>query len=105
MTINPPASVIWAMYIAMAEKRGIDRKIIGGTVQNDMLTEFIAQKTFMCPPVPSVRIITDTVEFGTREIPRWNTISVSGYHIREAGSTAAKQLAFPGRLTPWFGRT
>ncbi len=94
MTINPPASVIWAMYIAMAEKRGIDRKIIGGTIQNDMLKEFIAQKTFMCPPVPSVRIITDTVEFGTKEIPRWNTISISGYHIREAGSTSVQELAF-----------
>jgi len=94
MTINPPASVVWAMYIAMAEKRGIDRKIIGGTIQNDMLKEFIAQKTFMCPPVPSVRIITDTVEFGTKEVPRWNTISISGYHIREAGSTAVQELAF-----------
>ena len=94
MTINPPASVIWAMYIAMAEKRGIDRKVLGGTIQNDMLKEFIAQKTFMCPPVPSVRIIEDTVEFGTKEVPRWNTISISGYHIREAGSTALQELAF-----------
>jgi methylmalonyl-CoA mutase N-terminal domain/subunit len=94
MTINPPASVIWAMYIAMAEKRDIPRGIIGGTIQNDMLKEFIAQKTFMCPPVPSVRVITDTVEFGTHEIPRWNTISISGYHIREAGSTAVQELAF-----------
>jgi methylmalonyl-CoA mutase N-terminal domain/subunit len=94
MTINPPASVIWAMYIAMAENRGIDRRIIGGTIQNDMLKEFIAQKTFMCPPVPSVRVVTDTVEFGTNEVPRWNTISISGYHIREAGSTAVQELAF-----------
>lgn len=94
MTINPPASVIWAMYIAMAEKRGIDRNMIGGTIQNDMLKEFIAQKTFMCPPEQSVRIITDTVEFGTRHVPRWNTISISGYHIREAGSTAVQELAF-----------
>ena len=94
MTINPAASILWAMYIAVAEKRGIDRKIIGGTIQNDMLKEFIAQKTFMCPPVPSVRIITDTVEFGTKEVPRWNTISISGYHIREAGSTAVQELAF-----------
>ncbi|RLC23840.1 MAG: methylmalonyl-CoA mutase [Deltaproteobacteria bacterium] len=94
MTINPPASVIWAMYIAMAENRGIDRRVLGGTIQNDMLKEFIAQKTFMCPPVPSVRVITDTVEFGTREVPRWNTISISGYHIREAGSTAVQELAF-----------
>ena len=94
MTINPPAAVIWAMYIAMAEKRGIDRKILGGTIQNDMLKEFIAQKTFMCPPKPSLRVITDTVEFGTREVPKWNTISISGYHIREAGSTALQELAF-----------
>jgi methylmalonyl-CoA mutase N-terminal domain/subunit len=93
-TINPPAPVSWAMYIAMAEKRGIDRQILGGTIQNDMLKEFIAQKTFMCPPVPSVRVITDTVEFGTKEVPRWNTISISGYHIREAGSTAVQELAF-----------
>jgi methylmalonyl-CoA mutase N-terminal domain/subunit len=94
MTINPPAPVIWGMYIAMAEKRGIERKRIGGTIQNDMLKEFIAQKTFMCPPVPSLRLITDTVEFGTFEVPRWNTISISGYHIREAGSTAVQELAF-----------
>jgi len=94
MTINPPAAVIWAMYIAMAENRGIDRKVLGGTIQNDMLKEFIAQKTFMCPPKPSLRIITDTVEFGTREVPKWNTISISGYHIREAGSTAVQELAF-----------
>jgi len=94
MTINPPAPVIWGMYIAVAENRGIDRKIIGGTIQNDMLKEFIAQKTFMCPPKPSLRLITDTVEFGTKEVPRWNTISISGYHIREAGSTAVQELAF-----------
>jgi methylmalonyl-CoA mutase N-terminal domain/subunit len=94
MTINPPASVIWAMYIAMAEKRGIPRNKLGGTIQNDMLKEFAAQKTFMCPPRPSVRLVIDTVEFGTQEVPRWNTISVSGYHIREAGSTAVQELAF-----------
>jgi len=94
MTINPPAAVIWAMYIAMAEKRGIKKDVLGGTIQNDMLKEFIAQKTFMCPPYPSVRVITDTVEFGTKEVPRWNTISISGYHIREAGSTAVQELAF-----------
>jgi len=86
--------VIWSMYIAMAENRGIDRRVLGGTIQNDMLKEFIAQKTFMCPPEPSLRIITDTVEFGTKEIPKWNTISISGYHIREAGSTAVQELAF-----------
>jgi len=94
MTINPAAPVMWAMYIAMAEKRGIRREIIGGTIQNDMLKEFIAQKTFMCPPKPSMRLITDTVEFGTKEVPRWNPISISGYHIREAGSTAVQELAF-----------
>jgi len=94
MTINPPAAVMWAMYIVMAEKRGIRREIIGGTIQNDMLKEFIAQKTFMCPPKPSMRLITDTVEFGTKEVPRWNPISISGYHIREAGSTAVQELAF-----------
>ena len=94
MTINPPAAVLWAMYIAMAEKRGISRRVVGGTIQNDMLKEFIAQKTFMCPPKPSMRIIADTVEFSTKEVPRWNPISISGYHIREAGSTAVQELAF-----------
>ncbi|MDY6934741.1 MAG: methylmalonyl-CoA mutase family protein [Spirochaetota bacterium] len=94
MTINPPAPVIWAMYIVMAEKRGIDKKRIGGTIQNDMLKEFIAQKTFMCPPIASMRLITDTVEYGVKEVPLWNTISISGYHIREAGSTAVQELAF-----------
>jgi len=94
MTINPPAAVIWAMYIAMAENRGINRRLIGGTIQNDMLKEFIAQKTFMCPPKPSMRLITDTIEFGTKEVPKWNPISISGYHIREAGSTAVQELAF-----------
>ncbi len=94
MTINPPASVLWAMYIAMAEKKGIPRAKLGGTIQNDMLKEFIAQKTFMCPPRPSMRLIIDTIEFGTREVPRWNPVSVSGYHIREAGSTAVQELAF-----------
>ena len=94
MTINPPAPVLWAMYIAMAEKKGIPRAKLGGTIQNDMLKEFIAQKTFMCPPEPSMRLIVDTIEFGTRDVPRWNTISISGYHIREAGSTAVQELAF-----------
>lgn len=94
MTINPPASIIWAMYIANAENRGFDRKKLGGTIQNDCLKEFIAQKTLMLPPEPSLRLVTDTVEFGTREVPRWNTISISGYHIREAGSTAVQELAF-----------
>ena len=94
MTINPPASIIWAMYIANAENEGYSRKKLGGTIQNDCLKEFIAQKTLMLPPEPSLRLVTDTVEFGTREAPRWNTISISGYHIREAGSTAIQELAF-----------
>ncbi|MBN2333088.1 MAG: methylmalonyl-CoA mutase family protein [Deltaproteobacteria bacterium] len=94
MTINPPASIMLAMYVAVAEKQGVGKDKIGGTIQNDMLKEFIAQKTFMLPPEPSMRIIADTVEYCTNEVPRWNTISISGYHIREAGSTAAQELAF-----------
>lgn len=94
MTINPPASILLAMYIAVAEKQGIGKREIGGTIQNDMLKEFIAQKTFMLPPKPSLRIIVDTIEYCTKEVPRWNTISISGYHIREAGATAVQELAF-----------
>jgi methylmalonyl-CoA mutase N-terminal domain/subunit len=94
MTINPPAAILLAMYIVVAEKQGVSRREIGGTIQNDMLKEFIAQKTFMLPPKPSIRIIVDTIEFCTREVPRWNTISISGYHIREAGATAVQELAF-----------
>lgn len=94
MTINPPATVLWAMYCAAADIKGVPLTKIGGTIQNDMLKEFIAQKTFMCPPEPSVKLISDTVEFGTKYVPRWNTISISGYHIREAGSTAVQELAF-----------
>jgi len=94
MTINPPASILWAMYIANAENEGYHRKKLGGTIQNDCLKEFIAQKTLMLPPEPSLRLVVDTVEYGTREVPRWNTISISGYHIREAGSTAVQELAF-----------
>ena len=94
MTINPPASILLAMYIVLAEKQGVSKKEIGGTIQNDMLKEFIAQKTFMLPPKPSLRIIVDTIEYCTKEVPRWNTISISGYHIREAGSTAVQELAF-----------
>jgi len=94
MTINPPASIIWAMYIANAESEGYKRNKLGGTIQNDCLKEFIAQKTLMLPPEPSLRLVVDTVEFGTREVPRWNTISISGYHIREAGATAVQELAF-----------
>jgi len=94
MTINPPASILLAMYIVVAEKQGFSKKEIGGTIQNDMLKEFIAQKTFMLPPKPSIRIIVDTIEYCTQEVPRWNTISISGYHIREAGATAVQELAF-----------
>ena len=94
MTINGPAAVIWAMYIAAGEKRGIPMAKLGGTIQNDILKEYIAQKSWMLPPGPSMRLIVDTFEFGTQHLPRWNTISISGYHIREAGSTAAQELAF-----------
>jgi len=94
MTINGPAAIIWAMYIANAENRGINRSLIGGTIQNDILKEYIAQKSFIFPPEPSMRLIVDTFEFGYKEVPRWNTISISGYHIREAGSTAIQELAF-----------
>jgi methylmalonyl-CoA mutase N-terminal domain/subunit len=94
MTINSPAAPIWAMYIAAAEKRGFPRAQLEGTLQNDILKEFVAQKEFLFPPEPSIRLVTDTIEFGTREMPKWNTISISGYHIREAGSTAVQELAF-----------
>ena len=94
MTINPPASILLAMYIVVAEKQGVGKRQIGGTIQNDMLKEFIAQKTFMLPPKPSMRLIVDTIEYCAKEVPRWNTISISGYHIREAGSTAVQELAF-----------
>ena len=94
MTINSPAAIIWAMYIAAAEKRGVPRSALGGTTQNDILKEYIAQKEFLFPPEPSMRLVVDTIEFGAREMPKWNTISISGYHIREAGSTAAQELAF-----------
>ncbi len=93
-TINPPASITWAMNLAVADKQGVSWDKVGGTIQNDMLKEFIAQKTFMCPPEPSVRLISDTIEFGTNYVPQWNTVSISGYHIREAGSTAIQELAF-----------
>ena len=94
MTINPAASILLAMYIVVAEKQGVSKKAIGGTIQNDMLKEFIAQKTFMLPPKPSLRIIVDTIEYCAKEVPRWNTISISGYHIREAGATSVQELAF-----------
>jgi len=94
MTINAPAAVLWAMYIAVAEKQGVSPKQISGTIQNDILKEYIAQKTFIFPPKPSMKLIVDTFEYGSQEVPRWNTISISGYHIREAGSTAVQELAF-----------
>src|SRR6266550_4712913 len=94
MTINSPAAPIWAMYIVAAEKAGFPRASLEGTTQNDILKEFVAQKEFLFPPEPSMRLVTDTIEFGTNELPRWNTISISGYHIREAGSTAIQELAF-----------
>jgi methylmalonyl-CoA mutase N-terminal domain/subunit len=94
MTINSPAAMIWAMYIVAAEKMGVPRAQLTGTLQNDILKEFIAPKEYIFPPGPSLKLVTDTVEFGTREMPRWNTISISGYHIREAGSTAVQELAF-----------
>jgi methylmalonyl-CoA mutase N-terminal domain/subunit len=94
MTINSPAAPIWAMYIVAAEKAGVPRAALEGTTQNDILKEFVAQKEFLFPPEPSLRLVTDTIEFGTREMPRWNTVSISGYHIREAGSTAVQELAF-----------
>jgi len=94
MTINSPAAILWAFYIAAAEKQGADRRKLRGTIQNDILKEYIAQKEFIFPPEPSMRLIVDTIEFGTNELPLWNTISISGYHIREAGATAAQELAF-----------
>ncbi len=94
MTINAPASIIWGMYIVDAEKKGIDRALLGGTLQNDILKEYIAQKEFVYPPRAALRLVTDTIEYATKHMPRWNPISVSGYHIREAGSTAVQELAF-----------
>ena len=94
MTINSPAAVIWAMYIVTAEKRGIPRRKLGGTIQNDILKEYIAQKEYIFPPEPSMRLVVDTIEFAANEMPLWHPISISGYHIREAGSTAVQELAF-----------
>jgi methylmalonyl-CoA mutase, N-terminal domain len=94
MTINSPASALWAMYLVVAEKQGADWKKISGTIQNDILKEYIAQKEYIYPPAPSMRLVVDTFEFGSRFTPRFNTISISGYHIREAGSTALQELAF-----------
>jgi methylmalonyl-CoA mutase N-terminal domain/subunit len=94
MTINGPAAIVLAQYVAAAEKRGISRRVLGGTVQADILKEYIAQKEWIFPPRPHMRLIVDMIAFCTSEMPRWNTISISGYHIREAGSTAAQELAF-----------
>ncbi|MFC4454679.1 methylmalonyl-CoA mutase family protein [Deinococcus sonorensis] len=94
MTINSPANAIWAMYIANAQKQGKDLNRLNGTLQNDILKEFIAQKEFIFPPAPSVQLVIDTFEWGPKHVPKWNFISVSGYHIREAGATAVQELAF-----------
>ncbi len=94
MTINSPAAILLCMYIAVAEKQGVAAAKLGGTLQNDILKEFIAQKEFIFPPAPSMRLVVDSIEYCAKEVPKWNTISISGYHIREAGSTAAQELAF-----------
>ncbi|MEM3851451.1 MAG: methylmalonyl-CoA mutase family protein [Methanomassiliicoccales archaeon] len=94
MTINGPAAIIWAMYLGAAERRNIPKSKLSGTIQNDILKEYIAQKSFIFPPEPSMRLVIDTFEYGMEHVPRWNTISISGYHIREAGSTAIQELAF-----------
>src|SRR6266851_799559 len=94
MTINSPAAILWAMYLAVAEKQGVDWKHLTGTLQNDILKEYIAQKEYIYPPKPSMRLVIDTFEFGVRHTPKFNPISISGYHIREAGSTAIQELAF-----------
>ncbi len=94
MTINSPAAILWAMYIAVAEKQGVPSQKLRGTIQNDILKEYIAQKEYIFPPEPSMRLVVDTMEYGSEAVPQWNTISISGYHIREAGSTAAQELAF-----------
>ena len=94
MTINSPAAVIWAMYLAMAQRRGIAWDKLGGTLQNDIIKEFTAQNEYIFPPEPSMRLVVDTIEFASKHVPRWNPVSVSGYHIREAGATAVQELAF-----------
>ncbi|MEO0089461.1 MAG: methylmalonyl-CoA mutase family protein [candidate division WOR-3 bacterium] len=94
MTINGPAAVIWAFYLITGEKQGVPFYKLRGTIQNDILKEYIAQKSYIFPPEPSLRIIVDIMEFASKEVPKWNTISISGYHIREAGSTAVQELAF-----------
>ncbi|HEX5417590.1 MAG TPA: methylmalonyl-CoA mutase family protein, partial [Chloroflexota bacterium] len=94
MTINGPAAIIWAMYIVAAEKAGVPQEKLGGTLQNDILKEYIAQKDYIFPPEPALRLVTDTIEYATKYLPKWHPVSISGYHIREAGSTAAQELAF-----------
>src|SRR5256714_6538599 len=94
MTINSPAAMIWAMYLAAAEKRGFPLDALAGTLQNDILKEYIAQKEYIFPPRPSTKLVVDTFEYGSQHVPRWNTVSISGYHIREAGATALQELAF-----------
>ncbi|MFO7676277.1 MAG: methylmalonyl-CoA mutase family protein [bacterium] len=94
MTINGPAAVVWAFYLVAAEKQGVRSEVLRGTIQNDILKEYIAQKSWLFPPEPSMRVITDIMRFAAEHVPKWNTISISGYHIREAGSTAAQELAF-----------
>ncbi len=94
MTINGPAATIWAMYIANAKRQGISPTRLGGTLQNDILKEYIAQNEYLYPPAPALRLVIDTIEYGVRELPRWNPVSISGYHIREAGASAAQELAF-----------
>src|SRR5579872_68119 len=94
MTINSPAPIIWAMYLAVGEKQGVDWSRISGTLQNDILKEYIAQKEYIYPPRPSMRLVTDVIEYSTQHVPRFNPVSISGYHIREAGSTAVQELAF-----------
>ncbi len=94
MTVNSPAAILLAMYLAVAEKQGVPFERVSGTLQNDILKEYIAQKEYIFPPEPSMRLVVDSIEYCTAEVPRWNTVSISGYHIREAGSTAAQELAF-----------
>src|SRR5215467_6797725 len=94
MTTNAPATILWSMYLAVAEKQGVPWTSLRGTIQNDILKEYIAEKTYIFPPRPSMKLVVDTFEFGTKFVPQWNTISISGYHIREAGSTALQELAF-----------
>jgi len=94
MTINAPAAVLLAMYIVVAEENGLDRKVLSGTIQNDILKEYVARGTYIFPPKPSLRLIADTIEFCAKEMPKWNPISISGYHIREAGANAVEEIAF-----------